>query len=190
MRIVCGGLVGCCLLAGGASADSDGLFCSGETYFALERRSFDSDGGHRLIIIPLSDDLGIGPEQSVRLPDFQAHALICGARDVVVLAWAETHRIDVSDWRSPRYLGSERCSDCSDRLSKHPTAHVTSAEDQILPIRSESGRIRFELRFARELHPYEGIVEHTVVAKLVGTHDGQFQNSRIVYAETHLETID
>ena len=65
------------LLPSVALSDSDGLFCSGKSYFALERRSFNSDGVHRLLIIPLSDEMGIGPEFTVELPNFQAHRMTC-----------------------------------------------------------------------------------------------------------------
>jgi hypothetical protein len=173
-----------------ALSDSDGLFCSGSSYFALERRSFNSDGIHRLLIIPLSDENGLGPEFTVELPDFQAHRMICAHKQIRIYSFTSVYDVDVRDWRDYRFLGDSPCSDCAERIEKLPLLSVESAEDQVLPIHSTSGRISFELRFSRDDRLYPGAVEHTIVVKLLKLADGQFNGSRIVYAETHIETVD
>jgi hypothetical protein len=178
------------LLPGIAMSDSDGLFCSGKSYFALERRSFSSDGIHRLLIIPLSDEMGIGPEFTVELPDFQAHRMTCEDTQIRVYSFSRVYDVQVGDWRTYRFLGDSPCSACPERLDQIPLSHVDSAKDQALPIHSTSGRVSFELRVSRDLNAFPGLGEHTTIAKLVKLVDGQFNRSRIVYAETHFETID
>lgn len=182
-------LIASFLLAGIASADSDGLFCSGNTYIAWESRSFYSDGVHRLNIIPLSDEMGIGPEISIILPDFQAFSMRCDAAQVSVQSLSDIYKVDVSDWRAYRYIGMSPCSDCRNQ-AKEPVANLTSAESHLLPIHSASGRIEFKLEFTREIKGGRGIFEHTTIAKLIKTADGYFSDSRIILAETQMETID
>lgn len=178
------------LLPSVALSDSDGLFCSGKSYFALERRSFNSDGVHRLFIIPLSDETGIGTEFTVELPDFQAHRMTCEDTRITLYSFSKMYEVHVGDWRTYRYSGDSPCPACPERLNQLSLLHVESAQDQTLPIHSTSGRISFELRFSRDDKLVPGAVEHTIIAKLVKLADGQFNGSRIVYAETHIETID
>lgn len=178
------------LLPSVALSDSDGLFCSGKSYFALERRSFNSDGVHRLLIIPLSDETGIGPEFAVDLPDFQAHRMTCEDTQITVYSFSRVYDVRVGDWRTYRFLGDSPCSDCPERLNELSLLNVDSTKDQALRIHSTSGRISFELRFSRDDKLFAGAVEHTIIAKIVKLVDGQFNGSRIVYAEAHVETID
>jgi hypothetical protein len=178
------------LLPSVALSDSDGLFCSGKNYFALERSSSESDGIHRLLIIPLSDEVGIGPEFTVELPNFQAHRMMCQDTKITVYSFSRVYEVQVGDWRTYRFLGDSPCSGCPERLDQLPLLSVDSAKDQALRIHSASSRISFELRFSRDDQLFPGAVEHTIIAKLVKLADGQFNGSRIVYAETHVETVD
>jgi hypothetical protein len=43
---------------------------------------------------------------------------------------------------------------------------------------------------SRDSKPFPSGVEHTIVAKLVKLVDGRFKGSRIIYAETLIETVD
>lgn len=177
------------LVAGIALADSDGFFCVGETYIAIQSGSFYSDGVHRLTIIPLSDEMGIGPETTIILPRFQLHAMRCDADELGILSFSDIYKVDVSDWRSYRYIGMSSCPDCLDRI-KEPVTQLMWAESQILPIHSASGRLEFKLKFTRETKVYPGVIESTTIAKLIKKADGYFLDSRIIFAETQMETID
>ena len=177
------------LVAGIALADSDGFFCVGETYIAIQSGSFYSDGVHRLTIIPLSDEMGIGPETTIILPRFQLHAMRCDVDELGILSFSDIYKVDVSDWRSYRYIGMSSCPDCLDRI-KEPVTQLMWAESQILPIHSASGRFEFKLKFTRETKVYPGVIESTTIAKLIKKADGYFLDSRIIFAETQMETID
>jgi hypothetical protein len=116
--------------------------------------------------------------------------MTCEDTLIKVYSFSRVYDVQVGDWRSYRFLGDSPCSGCPERLDQISLLTVDSAKDQTLRIHSTSGRISFELRFSRDDELVPGAVEHTIIAKLVKLADGQFNGSRIVYAETHVETID
>jgi hypothetical protein len=172
-----------------AHADSDGFMCIGLKYLALESRSFDGDGKHRLYVHWLHD--GIGARTEVVLPDFQTHGLECSNDVVRIRGWEETHEVDVSRANQPRYLGSvpSRRADTMDpsttarRVSAWPTERLTLVQ--------APGETSYELRISNAVEAFPGAVETTTVAKLLRlSSDGALVESRVIYAGTNIETID
>lgn len=182
------------LLAGAAPlspaiADSDGLMCVGPKYLALESRSFDSDGQHRLFIYWLHD--GIGPKLSVQLPDFQAHALDCTASTVQLRGWDEIHEVDVSKPYQPRYVGPVPSVRADQPEARRGPQNIAAWPSGRLDLSEVSDGTHFALHVSNspEIHP--GIVEWTTIVKLVRlSSDDSFIASRIIYAATSVETVD
>lgn len=183
-------LLALCLSATMAThADSDGFYCFSENFVALERRSFDGDRGHGVMVTPLSD-YGIGEGIFVEIPDFQTHAMTCESSGIHLLSWNDEYRIKRSDSSTFQYAGSSPCPDCPHRLKSEFTmqAWSTQAKDETLPANSEFG-VSFDLVFGREAQAFSGVIEHTTIMKIVRKIDGKFIDSRIIYAETRSEII-
>jgi hypothetical protein len=177
------------VLPAAAMADSDSLMCVGPKYLALESRSFDSDGQHRLLIYWLHD--GIGPEHSVHLPDFQAHGLGCSTRTIQVRDWEEIHEIDVSISNQPRYIGPLRTITTDQVKAAHRSQNIATWPSGRLDLADVSDGTHYVLEVSNSPAMHPGIVETTTIAKLVrlSSEDG-FVESRIIYAATSVETID
>ena len=175
--------------AGSARADSDGYMCVGPNYLALESRSFDSDGQHRLFVHWLQD--GIGPRTEVLLPSFQTHGLECSRNIVRIRGWDEMHEVDVSQANRPRYLGplpSQRADSMESGAVARP---VSTWPSQRLSIDQAPDRPYFELRVSNAVETFPGVVETTTIAKLLRlAPDGAFIESKIIYADISIETVD
>lgn len=170
-----------------AYADDDGYFCVGPDYLALESRSFDSDGVHRLYTYSLDD--GIGPRRSVDLPDFQVHGMRCDQTSVTLSSWDEAYAVAVSP--QPRLLGRVESENVPEFKSKHPAQQIKAAPSGPLPVRQKMDRIRYELRLLTTRESHAGNIESTIVAKIVAlSKAGEFVTSRVIYATTSFETID
>ena len=176
-------------LGGTARADSDSYMCVGPDYLVLESRSFDSDGQHRLFVHWLDD--GIGPRIEVLLPAFQTHGLECSKGIVRIRGWDETHEVDVSQVNRPRYVGllpSQR-ADTMDPAAR--ARRVSAWPSGRLSLDQVPGHPYYELLVSNVVETYPGVVETTTVAKLLRrAPDGDFIDSRIIYAGTSIETVD
>ena len=170
-------------------ADSDGLMCVGTKYLAFESRSFDSDGQHRLFIYWLHE--GIGPKQSVPLPDFQAHGLVCSTSTVQVRAWEEIHEIDVSKPYQPRYVGPVPAVRADQLKAEYRPQNIAAWPSGRLALPEVSDGTHYVLEVSNSPVVHPGIVETTTVVKLVRlSSDDDFVASSIIYAATSVETVD
>lgn len=175
------------LAAGRAYADSDGYFCVGPTYLALESRSFDGDGVHRLHTFSLDDASGIGARVSLELPEFQVHGMSCEATVVTLISWDAAYVVAVSP--ELRLLERVVPNNLAELKSKHVARPISSAQSGPLPIDTHQVRFELEVSTSRQHHP--GIVETTTVAKIVKlSKTGKFVTSRVIYAAASFETID
>jgi len=172
-----------------ALADSDGLMCVGPKYLALDSRSTDSDGQHRLFVYWLHD--GIGPKLSVQLPDFQVHALDCTSGAIKVRGWDEVHEVDVSEPYRPRYLGPVPAPPANQIETNHGSQHISDWPSGRIDLTEVLDGTHYVLQVSKSHDIHPGIVEWTTIVKLVRlSSDESFNASRIIYAATSVETVD
>lgn len=69
-----------------ARADSDGYYCVGAGFIAVEFRAFNTPGLHAAHVLKIARFDGMGPrwDGEVALDDFQTHTLSCGAATVLI----------------------------------------------------------------------------------------------------------
>src|SRR5215831_6873877 len=76
-------------------ADSDGYYCVGPGYLAVEFRSFSTpsiNGPHVLKILPFDEELGPRWAGEVVAEDFQPHVLTCGTTRIVFEGVGDSRR--------------------------------------------------------------------------------------------------
>jgi hypothetical protein len=178
------------LLAGSAQAahaDSDGYFCIGPNYLAVQLRSFNTPGlrGPHVLKIVHFDTAG-GPRWAgeIVLEDFQPHGMTCTANGVAIAGWADDYAIALDAGLTPR-LVSRRKRDA--RPKAPPMVNLGNwAQQGITPIAVNGGVPRFQLRIVRASRGVKGGVDHHTTSTLeqVGSsgkairslllHDGHF----------------
>lgn len=171
-------------------ADSDGYYCVSIGYFAYESRSFHSDGAHRLLIVPLNKSVGIGPRIAVELPDFQLHGMRCTPTAITIFSFDTAYEVDLSDPAAPRYTGDAKPPDIVALREGFAARRFGDTPELALNVgRNTPGE--FVLRVSFEGEAFPGGIEYTTVAKIVRlTGSNALLDSRVIFAETLIETID
>ena len=171
-------------------ADSDGYYCVGIGYFAHESRGFHTDGVHRLFIIPLDESIGIGARIGVELPDFQLHGMRCTPTAITIFGFDTAYEVDLSDRMIPRYVGDTKPPDIvALRTGSAARRFGDTPELPLIVGRNTPGE--FVLRVSFEGESFPGGIEYTTVAKIVRLTDSNaLLDSRVIFAETLIESID
>ena len=173
-----------------AAADSDGYFCHGAGFVAWETRLGSATAEHILHVVRFDHASGIRPTERIVLPDFQVHAITCGAEHVQLVGWTTTYRVELSavnpvvtsqaaqfdgtKWPLPGNLGYGGRSGITDLVADGRTGE-------------------FELVVARVSRRIRGGIDHHVVARLVqrelmpGT---RVMASRVLMEGIYRETVD
>ena len=183
-----------------AYADSDGYYCVGPGYLAVEFRSFSTpsiSGPHVLKIFHFDEELGPRWTGEVVTEDFQTHVLTCGTSRIVFEGVGDSRRglvsyvvvLDSSGWpqiksvsNDPSYIFVPRDGPANLGLWAGPG--VT-----LLP--SASKEHHFQLRMTQSSHRQDRVILHdkrTVIEELDTS--GQVFRSLQLTEGTRIETID
>ena len=68
-------------------ADSDGYFCATSSYLAYEVRFAGASVSHELRVVSLASPLSQDSLQTIPLPEFQVHGMLCTDEKILVLGW-------------------------------------------------------------------------------------------------------
>ncbi len=99
------------------------------------------------------------------------------------------HKIALSDNFAPIYSGSQECSDCREKARSLNTQNLKRATSQTLDIHVADSAIEYRLESNQSHQKYPGAVEFLYVTRLIYSYNGQFVSSRVIFAETQVETI-
>ncbi len=151
-----------------AFADSDGYYCTGPGYLAVEFRSFNTPGlrGPHVLKVVRFDALH-GPRWAgeVILDDFQPHRLTCGPDSVTLEGWSEgfvSYEVALDANRVPRIRA--RAADPGRKfapLSPTPGNLGDWAQPGVTPIPAPGESHRFQLRVTRTSQPERGGIRHS-----------------------------
>lgn len=197
------GLVAAALVAGprAAHADSDGYYCVGHGFLAVEFRSFNTRGlgaVHVLEIARLDTLSGARWTDRITVDDFQTHVLVCGARTILFEGAGERGRGLVS------YL-VEIDSAGKATISKHsndPTFRFFGTGPTGPPNLGDwarrgvitftnSGGAHFQLRVTEREHTVRpGLIRHDLRSTLELIVDGRVRDSFLVHEGHRIESID
>jgi hypothetical protein len=183
-----------------AYADSDGYYCVGPGYLAVEFRSFSTpsiNGPHVLKILHFDEEQGPRWTGEVLVEDFQTHVLTCGATRIIFEGAGDSRRglvsylveLDSTGWprimsvsNDPSYVFVPRDGPANLGLWARPG--VTS-----LPTASKERH--FQLHVTATSSRKDGAILHdkrTVIEELDAS--GQVFRSLQLAQGTQIETID
>jgi hypothetical protein len=183
-----------------ARADSDGYYCVGAGFIAVQFRSFNTPGlkGDHVLKIARYDSRS-GPRWigEVVLEDFQPHTLVCGAKTVLIEGIGERGRGLVSyqlalDNESVKIVshGSNPDHDFSN-LPEGPMNIGNWAAAGIRELPNRGGFPRFQLRVTRTSRREPNQIIHAVRSTLEEVLEGgRTGRSLVIHTGTSIETID
>lgn len=179
-------------------ADSDGYYCAGDGFLAVEFRSFNTPGlagGHTLKIAKFDDDGGPRWAGEVILEDFQVHLLVCEGSEVRIegVGAPATGLLsyEVDAFGTPRI--SAMASDPSYIFEPRPGPENIGnwARPGMTELHSSKSEHRFQLRITSEPERQAGLILHrkrTVLEEV--DHTGQVLRTLEINTGTLLETVD
>lgn len=150
-----------------AYADSDGYYCSGPGYLAVEFRSFntpDLRGAHVLKIVRIGAAGGPRWTGEVVLDDFQPHRLTCGPDNVTLEGWGSgfiSYVVGLDTAGVPRIRA--RSVDPGRKftpLAPEPANLGDWAREGVTAIAAPGGSHRFQLRVTRTSRPESQGIRH------------------------------
>jgi len=183
------------LIPGQARADSDGYYCAGPGYVALELRSWSTGGPHLLKVVRFEKGRARWAGQ-VTLADFQAREMSCDERRVRIRGWGRgyvSYTVDVGG--TPRVIREIEDPDREPSPSlfheqpanlgewAHPGRHrLVSTEEEYV----------YRLVITVSSTPLKGEgMEHHIRSSIVCEENGGTVLRRfIVFDGTRLETVD
>lgn len=183
-----------------AYADSDGYYCVGPGYLAVEFRSFSTpsiSGPHVLKILRFDDELGPRWAGEIVAEDFQTHALTCGATQIVFEGAGDSRRglvsyvveFDSTGW--PRIMSVRNDPSYVFVPRKEPANLGLWARPGITSLPSASKTHYFQMRVTERTRRQDRAILHdkkTVIEELDSS--GQILRSLQLAEGTQIETID
>jgi hypothetical protein len=155
------------VFAQAAQADSDGYFCIGPNYLAVQLRSFNTPGlrgPHVLKIVHFDTARGPRWGGEIVLEDFQPHGMTCTANGVAISGWTGDYAIALDAGLTPRLLSRTKRGAPP---KAPPMANLGNwAQQGITPIAVSGGVPRFQLRIVRASRGMEGGVDHHTTSTL------------------------
>lgn len=180
-----------------AYADSDGYYCTGPGYLAVEFRSFNTpglSGPHVLKIVRFDAERGPRWAREVVLEDFQPHRLTCGLDGVTIEGWGIgflSYDIALDTSRVPRIR--TRVADPGRKFSPlGPTPGNLGdwASAGVRPIPAIEGLHRFQLRVARTSRPESQGIRHEGTTELEELDEsGKVVRSLLLHRKTTYEPV-
>ena len=167
MRQILTALALLALSAQTARADSDGYFCIGPNYLAVQLRSFNTPGlrgPHVLRIVHFDTARGPRWAGEVVLEDFQPHGMTCSANGVAISGWTDDYAIALDAGLAPRLLSRTKRN--APRKARQMVNLGSWAQPGITPIAVNGGVPRFQLRIVRASRGVEGGVDHHTTSTL------------------------
>jgi hypothetical protein len=183
------------LVPGEARADSDGYFCAGAGYIALQLRSWNTGGPHLLKVVRL----GGGKVQlagQVELQDFQPHEMLCDRDRVRIAGWGQhyiAYTIDVADANGPVVI--EKSEDplqqfSASLFSKAPGNLGEWARAGVLELASPESEHHYRVVITVDEKKLEGGIEHHIRSNVVVLNrEGTEQGRLLLFEGSRLETI-
>jgi hypothetical protein len=156
-----------------AHADSDGYYCTGPGYLAVEFRSFNTpglSGPHVLKIVRFDAKHGPRWAGEVVLDDFQPHRLTCGPDGVMVEGWGIgflSYDVALDTSRAPRIRA--RIAEPERKfapLGATPGNLGDWARAGVVSIPAIDGPHRFQLRVSRRSRPENQGLRHEGTTEL------------------------
>lgn len=186
------------LIPATAVADSDGYYCDGPGYIAVEFRSFNTPGleaPHVLKLAVFGGERGPHWAGEVEMTDFQTHWMRCDDDGVVITGWG--------DGKYVRYLAGENDAGEFAVLDRDesagqpfgpPGAVLKNLGQWAIPGRYElesiDPKFRYELRISATERPAEGVIYRDHKSVLVQLdRRGNELNRLVLYEGTSEETI-
>jgi hypothetical protein len=159
-----------CLVASGhaAYADSDGYYCIGPNYLAVEFRGALSAGSPaaaaHVVKIARLDASGPRWAGELVLEDFQTHGMTCGADVVTIAGWRDDYVIALDVNLTPRLRAHTKRN--GPPAARRMLNLGNWARQGVTPIAVNGGALRFQLRIARSDRPVEGGLQHRITSNL------------------------
>lgn len=182
------------LVAGAASADSDGYFCSGAGYLAYELREWSApERRHVLKIVFVGGADGISDPRTVALDDFQLHGMKCDPDRVVLLGWDRSYTVALSD-RNVLAITSVDARAAGDVPNDYRVESFTGTRrSRSLTIPSPRPEHRYRLEIAyRERKPagQQGLILHETMSTLVEMDpSGRVLRRKVVHTGSAKEVV-
>ena len=163
MRPLLPALLLCALTASTARADSDGYYCAGEGYLAVQFRNFSARGPakkHVLRIVRWDADNGSRWAGEVVMDDFQPHGMICGRDEVVIEGAGDrpngwltyTVRFDSAGRPVIAARTNELPFDFTSKRSGNLPNLGEYSQPALVPLIGGTASTRFQLRITRTTH--------------------------------------
>ena len=182
-----------------ARADSDGHFCVGAGFIAVEFRAFNThglSGSHVLRIARFDAEKGPRWTGEVVVEEFQTHTLSCGAKTIIFEGVGERGRglvsyvVQVDTSGAPRIVS--RASDPGYSFRAFPAAPGNIgnwALPGVTPLPNAGGYPRFQLRVTRTDRRVDGGIRHDMKSVLEEIdRSGQVRRSLLVNEGTLFES--
>src|SRR5262245_31201221 len=155
---------------GTAYADSDGYYCAGSGYLAVEFRSFNSPGTsapHVLKTVKFDEALGPRWTGQVVLEEFQTHTLTCTADGITIQGAGEPRRglvsyiVQLDSNGAPRIVSQTNDPAHSfERIPPEPPNLGNWARPGITPLVSAATTHRFQLRVTETDRRVQSVIRH------------------------------
>jgi hypothetical protein len=181
-------------------ADSDGYYCVGAGFIAVQFRSFNTPGLKAKHVLKLARfDKNNGPRWAgeVALEDFQPHTLSCGARNILIEGIGERGRGLVSYLLKVEGDSVRIVSHTSDprhdftNLPEGPPNIGAWAKPGVSDLPDRGDFPRFQLRVTRTSRREPGQVIHAQESILVELlQGGRLGRSLILHRGIRIETVD
>ena len=181
-------------------ADSDGHYCVGPGYLAVEFRAFSTpsiNGPHVLKILRFDEELGPRWAGEVVVEDFQTHVLTCGMNRIVFEGVGDTRRglvsyvveFDSTGW--PRIMSVSNDPSYVFVPRNGPPNLGLWARPGVTSLPSASKAHHFQLRVTESAHRQDRAILHdkrTIIEELDAS--GQILRSVQLTEGTQIETFD
>jgi len=152
-------------------ADSDGYYCVGPGYLAVEFRSFNTPGEnakHVLKIVRFDDVKGPRWTGEVAIEQFQTHTLTCNVDGIVFQGAGGLARglvsyvVQVDSNGVPRIVShTSDPAHSFDRIPPEPSSLGNWAKPRLTPLPSPGGTHRFQLQVTETTRrPSRGLIRH------------------------------
>ena len=184
-----------------AGADSDGYFCIGAGFIAVEFRAFSTpglNGPHVLKIARFDPERGPRWAGEVIVEDFQTHTLTCGAKAIMFEGAGErgrglvTYIIQLDSAGPPRIVSHTSDPGYKFRtFPRGPDNIGNLAQPGMIELPSRGGYPRFQLRVTDTSHRGESGVQHDMQSMLEEIDaSGRVRRSLEIYKGSRYESVD
>ena len=145
-----------------ARADSDGYYCTGRGYIAWETRLETAE--HQLHIVRFSRDGGLVRQASIRLEEFQVHAMTCAEQSVELVGGGKHHTVDLSNVARPA-VTTRAASGNSAGVEQMNLGHWS--REGVIDLESDAAPGEFQLVISKVSRRVTGGVDHYTVTQII-----------------------